>query len=43
MTDEERAGPAKELALAMRAAAIDLTDDIAVQRWIDERNRTLSP
>jgi hypothetical protein len=42
MADEERAGPAKELALAMRAAAIDLTDDIAVQRWIDERNRTLS-
>jgi hypothetical protein len=43
MADEERAGPAKELALAMRAAAIDLTDDIAVQRWIDERNRTHSP
>jgi len=39
MADEDRAGPAKEIALAMRTSGIDLTDDAAVQRWIEERNR----
>ena len=43
MADEGRAGPAKEIALALRAAGIDLTDESAVQRWIDERNDALRP
>lgn len=38
MSDDERAGPAKELALGLRAAGIDLTDEAAVQSWIDQRN-----
>jgi hypothetical protein len=43
MADEGRAGPAKEIAMALRAAGIDLTDESAVQRWIDERNDALRP
>ena len=38
MADDERAGPAKQLARELLAAGIDLTDESAVQRWIDERN-----
>jgi hypothetical protein len=41
MADDERAGPAKEIALGLRAAGIDLADEAAVQRWIDERNEGL--
>jgi hypothetical protein len=41
MADEGRAGPAKEIAMALRAAGIDLTDESAVERWIDERNEAL--
>lgn len=41
MADTERAGPAKQLVLEMHAAGIDMTDDEAVGRWIDERNRAL--
>ena len=38
MADNDRAGPAKQLARELLAAGIDLTDPSAVQRWIDERN-----
>lgn len=41
MADGERAGPAKQLVLDMRAAGIDLTNPDAVQRWIDARNAAL--
>jgi len=43
MVDEGRAGPAKEVAMALRAAGIDLTDESAVQQWIDEHNEALRP
>ncbi len=39
MADDERAGPAKELARELLAGGIDLTDESAVQRWIDDRNK----
>ena len=35
------AGPAKQPARERVAAGIDLTDQAAVQRWIDERNEGL--
>ena len=41
MADDEQAGPAKEIVMALRAAGIDLADKSAVQHWIDERNETL--
>lgn len=41
MDDEGRAGPAKEIALGLRADGVDLTDAAAVQAWIDKRNREL--
>jgi hypothetical protein len=41
MADDERAGPAKEILVGLRAAGVDLTDEAAVQRWIDERNESL--
>ncbi|MEW5992106.1 MAG: hypothetical protein AB1736_12275 [Chloroflexota bacterium] len=41
MSDDGRAGPAKEIALGLRAAGIDLTDEAAVQGWIDQRNARL--
>ena len=41
MADTERAGPAKQLVLEMHASGIDMTDEAAVGRWIDERNRAL--
>ena len=41
MADDERAGPAKQLARELVAAGIDLTDQSAVQRWIEERNEGL--
>jgi hypothetical protein len=41
MADDERAGPAKQLARDLRASGIDLSDQSAVQRWIDERNEAL--
>jgi hypothetical protein len=41
MADDGRAGPAKEIAMGLRAAGIDLADESAVQRWIDERNEGL--
>ena len=41
MADEGQAGPAKQIALGLRASGIDPTDDSAVRRWIDERNEEL--
>jgi hypothetical protein len=41
MADDERAGPAKQLARDLLASGIDVTDQSAVQRWIDERNEGL--
>ena len=41
MADDDRAGPAKQLARDLRASGIDLADQSAVQRWIDERNEGL--
>jgi hypothetical protein len=41
MADDNRAGPAKQLARELLAAGIDLTDQSAVQRWIDDRNEGL--
>jgi hypothetical protein len=42
MADDEQAGPAKEIAMGLRAAGIDLADEPAVQRWISGRNERLS-
>ncbi len=41
MKDERRAGPAKEIAMGLKAAGIDLSDEAAIQAWIDRRNREL--
>jgi hypothetical protein len=41
MADDNRAGPAKQLARELLAAGIDLTDQSAVQRRIDDRNEGL--
>jgi hypothetical protein len=41
MADDDRAGPAKQLARDLRASGIDLADPTAVRRWIDERNEGL--
>jgi hypothetical protein len=43
MADDGRAGQAKQIAMGLRAAGIDLTDESAVQRWIDERNESHRP
>jgi hypothetical protein len=42
MADVGRAGPAKQIAMELEAAGIDLTDAAAVQAWIDRRNAELS-
>jgi hypothetical protein len=42
MRDPGRAGPAKEIAIFLEAAGIDLDDEAAVQGWIDRRNRERS-
>lgn len=41
MADEERARPAKEIAMALKTAGIDPTDEAAIQRWMDERNENV--
>ncbi len=42
MADDARAGPAKQIAQELLAAGIALTDEAAVQRWIDARNAALA-
>jgi len=42
IVDETRAGPAKQIAMELHAAGIDLTDQGAVQRWIGSRNARLA-
>lgn len=41
MADDYRAGPAKQILAGLRASGVDLTDEAAIQRWIDERNAGL--
>ena len=41
MADDELAGPAKQIALQMRADGVDLTDEAAVGAWIERRNAAL--
>ena len=42
MADTDRAGPAKQLYMELVADGIDISDEEAVQRWIDARNARLS-
>jgi hypothetical protein len=42
MADDDRAGPANELGLALRAAGVDLADEAAIQAFIDARNAELA-
>jgi hypothetical protein len=41
MADDDRSGPAKQILAGLRASGVDLTDEAAVQRWIDKRNAGL--
>jgi hypothetical protein len=41
MVDDARAGPAKQLIRDLRASGIDLTDESAVQRWVQGHNQGL--
>ncbi len=41
MADDDRAGPAKQILAGLRDSGVDLTDQAAIQRWMDERNETL--
>ena len=38
MADDDRAGPAKQILAELRTSGVDLTDQAAIQRWIDQRN-----
>jgi len=42
MADDSRAGPAKQVAMAMLADDVDLPDDAAVQRWLEAYNARLA-
>jgi hypothetical protein len=39
MADAGRFGPAKAIFAAMKAEGVDMTDSVAVQRWMDDFNR----
>ena len=41
MAGDDRAGPAKQILAGLRGSGVDLADEAAVQRWIDERNKAL--
>jgi GNAT superfamily N-acetyltransferase len=42
MADDEHVGPAKQIVKELLAAGVDLTDQAALQRWIDARNADLA-
>ena len=42
MANDEHAGPAKQIVKELLAAGVDLTDQAAMQRWIDARNVDLA-